>query len=561
MTYTFSDEIYSAFAELCKSIDSPRSLAYYLLLESGQVKDLLSMGIDPSHYLRPDSFADDYLLYSYLQKYESHDLGIDKEKVCIDGWKATELKCASVNQRFRTRDLGLNTKTHSILHVAARKISRLLGPLSPGKCFSRSEWSSGATLDLSRREAAFDNKMLSKLSVSASALKYARAYLEVDYHWFWALTGSFPDGQYCVLDDLFTIVDHARATTVPKSYKTDRFISIEPTMNVFLQKGVGSFIRRKLRSVGVDLDDQSVNQTLAAKAVSDHLATVDLRSASDSISIEVVFSLLPLEWALFLDDLRSKQVKLNGSTVRLEKFSSMGNGFTFELESLIFWAISSSVEETFDSYGVTSVYGDDIIIPSRCYDVLVAVLEDVGFEVNTDKSYSTGLFYESCGKHFFDAVDVTPVYQKRSIPRSGKPRIAESIRAYNRLVRWSQRVKRSWRHRVVRRALDIFFKVNNGHRLFLPLGAVGDGGYLVPHSHFHSHDRNHGYYCRELVWTEKERLSEHRAALSTYLRRTLKSPSVSDGQTNDCLAFVRIGGGRYVYRNRWVFDSAVSLCS
>lgn len=269
------DEI-SAWADLCVGNPTPKSVAIFTLLKYGQVLDALSLSADPIHYFDAEKFCVDHMLTSFLKKNEFIDVGIDKVSVCIDTWKGTEEQCKLTNERFRSASRSLSSDTHAILHSAARKISAVLGDVRLGSLFAGSEWSSGSTVDLSRRCSSYDNKMLSKLTVSRSALKYARAYLETDYNWFAALTGSFPSGPYCVLDTCFTVVDFAKATTVPKSFKTDRFISIEPTMNIFLQKGVGKYIRRRLRRVGVDLDDQTLNQGASARAFRDRLATVDL---------------------------------------------------------------------------------------------------------------------------------------------------------------------------------------------------------------------------------------------------------------------------------------------
>jgi len=99
----------------------------------------------------------------------------------------------------------------------------------------------------------------------------------------------------------------------------------------------------------------------------------------------------------------------DGSIMRQEKFSSMGNGFTFPLETLIFWGLAASCCENNSD---ASVYGDDIVIPTDKYDLLVEVLQVCGFEVNVGKSYNTGLFRESCGKDYFSGIDVRPTYPR-----------------------------------------------------------------------------------------------------------------------------------------------------
>lgn len=55
------------------------------------------------------------------------------------------------------------------------------------------------------------------------------------------------------------------------------------------------------------------------------------------------------------------------------------------------------------------MYGDDIIIPQYAAALCSDILNEMGFTVNTDKSYLTGPFKESCGGNYFCGVDITPL--------------------------------------------------------------------------------------------------------------------------------------------------------
>lgn len=563
----FSDEIIDNVIDMCESVNSAKAVGIALCLKHGLHDQLLSIEIDPDRYGDSTVFAQDYMLLSYLSKYTGLQLNVDTAAVALDSWKAAELQCKSTNARFRGNLTSLSSETHRVLHSAARKISSLLGSLRYD-VLCNSEWSPGATFDL-QRGAGLDNKMFSDLTVTPEALPFARAYLEWDYHWFWGLTDSFPDGPYCVLDTNFTLVPGAKFATVPKNAKTDRCIAIEPTMNVFLQKSVGKFIRRRLRRVGVDLDDQAVNQHLAARAVSDHLATVDLKSASDTIATGLLRHLIPDDWFFLLDSLRSRLIRVGDEWVKTEKFSSMGNGFTFELESLVFWALASATVERLPGYSEVGVYGDDIIIPQAAFDSLALVLNECGFTLNKAKSYSSGRFFESCGKHFFDGIDVTPIYQKKQIRSRKQLLMHEVIRAHNRLVRWHLRVFGTWRGPVNRRPLSTLWglapKVNNGNRPAVPMDALGDDGFLRPLPYFSRVDRNGAVYCTVLIFHEKKRLTNGKAALATWVRRRRFSPEEDSSSplqpTADSLAFSSLGMGRWRYRQRYVFTYSVDVAA
>lgn len=77
-----------------------------------------------------------------------------------------------------------------------------------------------------------------------------------------------------------------------------------------------------------------------------------------------------------------------------KKISSMGNGFTFELMTLILTAVCRALDPQ------ATVFGDDIIIDRSKSDRLMVVLSSVGLKVNYEKSFTEGPFRESCGANF-----------------------------------------------------------------------------------------------------------------------------------------------------------------
>jgi hypothetical protein len=201
-------------------------------------------------------------------------------------------------------------------------------------------------------------------------------------------------------------------------------------MNIWLQLKLGRYIRSRLKKFGIDLDDQSINQRRAMLgSKTGHLSTVDLKSASDTVALEVVRQLLPIDWVCLMEDLRSKNTLWpDGHWRKNQKFSSMGNGFTFELESLLFYAICSSVSEN------VSVYGDDIVLPSENFDAAVQMLNFCGFEVNTSKSYTSGPFRESCGENAYLGFSCTPVYL-RALPKT----LEDVVKLHNQVLQQCKR--------------------------------------------------------------------------------------------------------------------------
>jgi len=207
-----------------------------------------------------------------------------------------------------------------------------------------------------------------------------------------------------------------RFVTVPKDSTKRRGIAVEPSGNLFLQLAVGKEIRRRLHRWGLDLKNgQEIHRLRAMDSSRDGtLATIDLSNASDNVSTSLVEMLLPPDWFSLLSSLRSPMTFIKGQWVRLDKFSSMGNGFTFELETLLFWALARSCCEREDRRSVLA-YGDDIIVPTRSARTVLNCLSFFGFSPNRRKTYIDGPFRESCGGDFFDGVDVRP-YQLKKLP-------------------------------------------------------------------------------------------------------------------------------------------------
>jgi len=129
---------------------------------------------------------------------------------------------------------------------------------------------------------------------------------------------------------------------------------------------------------------------------------LDLKNASDSVARRLVELLLPKRWFEVLNDLRSPTTLIGNQVVLLEKFSSMGNGFTFELETLVFLAIVLALNPAHKAGKNVFVYGDDIICPTRSSSDVIAALSFFGMTVNKEKSFTYGMFRESCGRDYFN---------------------------------------------------------------------------------------------------------------------------------------------------------------
>lgn len=421
---------------LYRAVGSPYALEKLKALENGDWSVIFKSQIAPSAYENASSFAYDYACHAFLKKYEVASQAKQLHAEAIVAFKGVEQRLKSVNRNLRYRPC--NNGVEGIISYARRKIYDILGPFDIREFALRCDWGPGATSTLTSEDSTVDKKILEpRLSCTGRALRYARAYLEHSSRWMEARIGHSVAGPCSPLSTEFNIVEPGRFATVPKDAYRRRSIDIQPTLNLFLQKGLGAMIRRRLKREGIDLDDQSRNQELARLAYSEGYATLDLEAASDSVSKEIVRLLLPTDWFQRLDDLRTHSINIDGEVLMLEKFSAMGNGFTFELESLIFYALCWAVvrAEAGEYTSPIAVYGDDIVIKREHSERVITVLTEVGFIVNDSKSFTEGNFYESCGKHYFKGFDVTPPFQKEGLrdPMSG-------IRCANRLWRWAFRM-------------------------------------------------------------------------------------------------------------------------
>lgn len=391
-----------AYHELCAMVDSPRSLAAWLLLTAGEYEQFLSLECDPNHYLTAKVFSEDYLCTEVMKKNPRLDTGINTATVALTKWLADECYCAATTERIdKLFDEPQSCDPWILLtvHKVQRIIQRIIGPCP-----------TDADLRICEMGMRFGpGSTTSTKGVVTYGRKYNNFALDatpdvVSYRAF-----CFPKAWRSTVTDI-NIVRGSQLTTVPKNGKTDRCICIEPDLNIFIQLGVGHLLRSKLRRYGLDLNSQEPNQTLASYGVALDLATVDLSSASDTISESVVRLLLPPSWVELLEFSRSPETQLpDGSWHRLQKWSSMGNGYTFELESLIFWACALAVTPESD-WDVVSTYGDDIILPISSFEQLTSILTYLGFRINHRKTFGKGLFRESCGTDWFDGVNVRPFY-------------------------------------------------------------------------------------------------------------------------------------------------------
>jgi len=135
------------------------------------------------------------------------------------------------------------------------------------------------------------------------------------------------------------ITSSSRTSCVPKTNVISRTICVEPSLNMMYQLGLAEILKERLRDqFGIDLTKQPFhNRELARKgSLFDSFSTIDLESASDSISLYFLEEVAPSWVVKDLKWLRSPQTRIGNNIVDLFMVSSQGNGFNTVLQTLLF---------------------------------------------------------------------------------------------------------------------------------------------------------------------------------------------------------------------------------
>lgn len=390
--------------ECLKALNSTYSLDLLHYLETGEHDSIQKP--NPDDYCLPNAYRLDMQAYAIIGK---NALFCEEEHLLpalIEGFFSQEDKNRLTNQRFSyaTHDPLLDrvrNNVYKILKTSPPGV-RLYGErhlvdsirFGPGSSY----FAKGDLVN------PMDKIRNGKVSLTTGAVTMWQSY-----------TGKTPftnKEPLVVEPDFFGFV--------PKNFKSLRTISIGNDGNTLLQLSHGKSMRQRLkRFYDLNLQHELHKKIVKSSSVSRKYATVDIKNASNSVCTRVVKSLLPPIWYDLLDKSRHRKTLIGNYVHDLELFSAMGNGFTFELETIIFLAIAMTLPHSqilTDKGGDISVFGDDIICRDEDYDLLVERLTHFGFEVNRDKSFSgESWFRESCGADYFAGADVTPIYLRGEV--------------------------------------------------------------------------------------------------------------------------------------------------
>lgn len=428
-------------------LNTPRSLACEILRRNGEWDSLVSMTCEPTNYLEgpwgAEAYRRDAQATAFLRKSPLPVTSFNRERAAVEAFWESEKRCFQTNQMLQlleypsASESPAESELRRILRKARKITRRIMGSIP-----DELEYGFGPGTSFELRGQTF-NTLADKLWVTPQATPSCMALFE---HLYWPSCWGRYRRDMCL--PLPTQCRGNRFTTVPKDATKDRGICIEPLGNLGVQLGIGRYLKRRLGGVGlhvrsnhvfaehsplwrtpkVRFDGQTIHREVAREgSLRGNWATIDLSNASDTVSFELVRWVIPPDWFELLCAARSPFTFIKGKWARLDKFSSMGNGFTFELETLIFAAILAAGLDL--SIGENlMVYGDDILLPSHLGVDAMAILTACGFQPNMKKSFTEGPFRESCGGDFFSGSAVRPYYADGTFDSP-----LEWIAAHNRL--------------------------------------------------------------------------------------------------------------------------------
>lgn len=408
-----------------EQLNNPTSLGLAIAARYGDWATVLNHTVKPASYLRAEDYAGAAFAVGFLKKnpfVQGCDASQRRSRAVVKWWEG-EKCCYKTNERLARYLVSPDDRRDPLAVFLSLARSRLLR--YTGRSISDDDL---------KRFARFGPG--STFASSVPAPNGADKYFEVPSltrGCVWLLPNAFGtlwSNEWAKIAESrgswYNVTQGNRFVTVPKTALIDRAIAIEASLNVYFQLAVGRVLRDRLRrnswrlnGVKWDLDSAAdVHRKVARmSSLDDSFATLDLSNASDTLCKNLVRILLhgtPL--LTLLEDLRSPKTFIDGKWVLLEKFSSMGNGYTFELETLCFIAICEAAMLSCGFPAVLGkdlfVFGDDIIVPAQAAQAVRSALEVCGFELNGDKSFITGPFKESCGEDYYDGKPVRPFYSK-----------------------------------------------------------------------------------------------------------------------------------------------------
>lgn len=376
----------------------------------------------------PMRYKAKYQLRTLLKRYITKPEKMHSKTLVIKAYEAF----VDTQERISAPRKDIRLSSYYVCQRARRIIRDILGPYDPDEHLAYCRFGKRAAVGLGYRTSYLDAR-IRVLTGSRHHLQWFRNEVAEKDH----LLRSFAKSDSEVETQRLSL------TTVPKAWDKLRTILKNTVVGGFYSAGLGDLIVAKLKEDGYNLNRRQEKHRAKVKDYSKNLThvTADLSAASDSFSWSLMNRLFPRDWYVALKYGAIRNCTVGSRTIQLQSFMTMGVGFTFPCQTLAFYAILRAVHELLGlSYGFVSVFGDDLIYPKRMHSAVVAVLTDLGFLLNKEKTFVTTPFRESCGADFYDGVDVRPFQPEGSHEvLSGLHAVSYLYQVYNGLAcRWQE---------------------------------------------------------------------------------------------------------------------------
>lgn len=375
-------------------------------------------------------FKIQYQLESIFKRYRFRsDLYSDSELLAVSRQKFIDTQIRIGAPRMLRSSL-----THPVIQRARIHAKAILGRYDECEHIERCKFGSKSTVGNTLANSYLDVKVGEGGPISGS---------EEHEAWF----RNYADGR--ILNHLgpnFGPTCHSLPLVfVPKSFKALRSIMPNTTLGGFYSYGLGVLIGDRLAAAGLDIRTRQEKHRNWIKRYSKDRshATADLSAASDSFRPELINMLVPREWyrALKLGRIRYFNEPGSGDSQQyLVSFMTMGIGFTFQLQTLLFYCLLLAIKELLSLRGRVSAYGDDLIYPSPMHKHVEKVFSQLDFILNIDKTYVHDPFRESCGSDCCRGVDVRPFQPEGSTQELARlPYLSLLYKTANGLLlRWNK---------------------------------------------------------------------------------------------------------------------------
>lgn len=351
----------------------------------------------------PMLFKTEYQLENLFKRYRFRNDMFTQEEL----ERSTNDKFVKTQERI-CGPLTVTPLVYKVLQEARKVVKTILGQYDPEEHMQACRFGKRACKGSSYARSYLDLKLsCNSVTGSRNHIEWMEEYLVTDHLLRQILVRSDDPLDYPPYES----VDCLETTNVPKSFKALRKIMPNTLIGSFYTYGLGKVIENRLRDnspIDISRQQDRHGRWVRKYSMDRSHVTVDLSAASDSPIYELLARVFPYQWMKVLKYGRISHCTMDGTRMMLRSFMTMGIGFTFPVETLLFYALLKAIANLSGVTGRISAYGDDLIYPRRMHAYVKAVFPKLHIQINKDKSFVESHFRESCGHDYYRGVDVRP---------------------------------------------------------------------------------------------------------------------------------------------------------